>query len=129
MSDPSKGDDILRAADDAYKCGRHWEARWLLCRWTPDPGYNYDKTPRRRLLLHKVVEKGYIPLIQLLLTKRNPITRQLVGDAIGGHSPIPVLEFFLARGWDVNSNPESTALKYVATALYSVIWMAADETI
>ena len=66
----------------------------------------------RELLLHRVVEKGYVALIQDLLPKQNPIKDDFVRYAIHGDAPIPVLELFLARGWAINSNSENPVLRY-----------------
>ena len=113
MPSLNESDEELRAANEACRGGRHWKARWLLRKWRPDPRYSYGKTPVRELLLHRVVEKGYVALIQGLLPKQNPIKDDFVRDAIHGEAPIPVLELFLARGWEINSNSENPVLRYV----------------
>ncbi|KAH7370103.1 hypothetical protein BKA65DRAFT_589522 [Rhexocercosporidium sp. MPI-PUGE-AT-0058] len=106
-----ESDEIPRTADEICRNGLRWRARWLLRKWRPDPNHNHDKTPLRELLLLRVVEKGYVALIQDLLPKRKSIKEDIVHHAILGEAPIPVLGLFLARGWDINSNLEySSAL-------------------
>lgn len=108
-------DSLLQAANEMCKAGDFQETQSLLDQWSLaipyKPLYVGDNPPPYQRQLYRAISCDYICLVGFLLEKGAEVDDEArnVANASGS---LEVFQKFLDHGWDVNSHPENTSLKY-----------------